>query len=266
MGESFKFFKTRNGGDPGLAVDVQMSWLTPSALPGVGAPLGDCADMIKRRVPEAWWSYKFCEVEAAGVGFCTFKFCSPKTSVERNTAFVEFETYREHAWPNVLFDIRFVLDERFPRAAGYAAANKAGKVYAPTIYTRKFWREGVVVDSRCLVQRYLSDTTPFSEAELQHIQPDPGLVEWDFNGAQGSLNCLHPDIRIKSHGLPYTTLYDGATGNMKPPPIPERFFPATFFEDWAPFVISDSQVEEGGVWFREKVTIYPPPFNDPVIE
>ena len=266
MAESFKFFKTRDEQRPGLAIDVQMDWITPATMPVLGAALSTLSPKIKRRIPTAWHTYVFCGISDGPPGHCTMSFCEAKTAASRVIPFQTFPTYKEHPWPAVLYSLRFVPDDKFPRSASFGSNGLSGKVYAPSWYTRRTWREGVVYDSRCIVERFLSDSTPFTDAELAHTQPVPGVVEWDFNGASGSMLCLHPDVKIPSQGKAYTTLYNATSGSASAAQIPERIFPATFFEEWTPFVLSDSQNEENGMFFREKVTIYPPPQNDLIIE
>lgn len=265
MGETFKLFETRNPSMPGLSVDVEMKELLPSDIPAQHTALSACAEVIRRRIPSAWHTYEFVKVTDGPPGFCSFKFLAPQTAAERAVPFQTFTTYKEHAWPAVLFAFNAFPDYSNPRQSGTIV--KSDSVYAmeeiilPTWVWRRAWIEQVVADSKCIVERFSGMGVAFTDEELDHIQPVPAPVEWDYNGKPDGMVCLHPELKIPSHGNSARALVDGAptiigsTSGFQP----FRLFPATNFEEWAPFVLSDSQVEENGEWYRERVTIYPPP-------
>lgn len=262
MAETFSFFPTRNSREPGLSVDVQMGVLKPSDIPAIGTPLRNCEAEIRKRIPSAWHDYVFTEVTKGPPGFCTFKFVAVKTVSGRNTPFEEFVTYRQWTWPAVLYSLKFYPDERFPQSASAVPkdAGTKGKVFRPTWYARRIFKDETTYSCRCIVRRFLSDASPFSDEDVDHMQPVAGVIEWDFNGASGGMRCLHPDIAVPSHGRVYTVSYDAtASAAIQGRNMPERHFPATNFEDWAPFILEDAQVQENGQWYREQVEIFPPP-------
>ena len=112
-----------------------------------------------------------------------------------------------------------------------------------------FWKM-IVYNSKITVKRYLSDHTPFAESFLEHVQPVPGVVEWDFNGAQDSMEGLHGDIWIPSHGNSYVSFAGGTTSKCH-----KRY------RDWAPYVLSARQQRTDGVWSCEIIEVEPPPVS-----
>lgn len=263
MAESFRFFKTSNPREPGIVVDVQMQELrSPDSIPALGTAVSDVDVAIKRRIPEAWQGYVFVECEPSAQNMAAFKFVKPKTQEERETAFEEYVDYVDHPWPNVIYAIVPTRDDRFPRSSSYVdSSNTEIIVNAPRWYMRKVWKKGLVYNSKITVRKYQSDHTPFGEAFLEHIQPVPGVVEWDFNGAQDTMEGLHGDIWIPSHGNSYVTFSGGTASNVLAPNPGTRHFEPTVFEDWAPYILSARQVQTDGVFSCEIIEIEPPPVN-----
>jgi hypothetical protein len=251
----------------------------------------DCSQLRAYHVPELYTAYKNCRIPAnAGATeadlknyvyvykemdgkFMWFYFCKPKTETERNTPFRTFYTSRQWRWPTVLNSLIFVPDNAFPRATPFAVAPEPdgsggftgggqGMAFSPNLIERFNITPEALALSTVKVEQFLSDR-PWSVNDLTHPQPTEGQVSWDFNGAKGSINCLHPDIKIPARGKAYTTVVNGTTSFEGAPFTPERIFPATNFESWEPFVISDNVVIENGVSFRERATIYPPEMNEP---
>lgn len=263
MGESFRFFKTMNPREPGIAVDIQMQEIrNPDLVPALGTAVSACSVAIKRRIPEEWQSYVFVEVEPGQQNMATFKFAKAKTDADRLVPFEEYPDYLDHPWPNVIYAIVPTRDDRFPRISSYYNSNNQEvTVSAPRWYMRKVWKKGLVYNSKITVKRYQSDYVPFSENFLEHIQPVPGIVEWDFNGAQDSMEGLHGDIWIPSHGNSYVTFAGGTTSAILAPNPGTRHFEPTVFEDWAPFVLSAKQVRQDGIYSCEIIEIEPPPVS-----
>jgi len=263
MAESFRFFKTLNPREPGIAVDIQMQELrNPGLVPALGTPVSDVDVAIKRRIPDAWQGYAFVEVEPSAQNMAAFKFAKPKNDSERTTAFEEYVDYIDHPWPNVIYSIVPTRDDRFPRTSSYYnSSHQEVIVSAPRWYMRKVWKKGLVYNSKITVKRYLSDHTPFAESFLEHVQPVPGVVEWDFNGAQDSMEGLHGDIWIPSHGNSYVTFAGGTTSSVLAPTPGMRHFEPTVFEDWAPYVLSARQQRTDGVWSCEIIEVEPPPVS-----
>ena len=152
MGETFKLFETRNPSLPGLSIDVEMKELLPTDIPAANTPLSACTEIIRRRIPSAWHSYEFMKVADGPPGFCSFKFLAPLTAAERLVPFQTFSTYKEHAWPAVLFTFNAFPDYSNPRQS--ATITKTNSTYAfkdailPTWVWRRAWIEQTVVDSR----------------------------------------------------------------------------------------------------------------------
>lgn len=260
MAESFRLFATANPREPGIAVDVQMQELkSPSLIPVLGTLVSDVDVAIKRRIPTDWQGYGFVEVVAGPQNMATFKFAKLKSATERLIAFEEATDYMDFPWPDVVYSIQFTRDDRFPRVTRRSESDTESTVYAPRWYTRKVWKKGLTYNSKITVRKFLSDHTPFSEVDMEHVQPVPGMIEWDFNGAEGSMYALHGDIWIKSHGNTYVTFAGGITSADTAPQADMRHFEPTVFEDWAPFILSDKQARVDGIWVREQIEIEPPP-------
>ena len=263
MGETFRFFKTLNPREPGVAVDVQMQELrSPSSVPALGTKISDVDVAIKRRIPSEWHDYVFVEVEPSGSNMASFKFVKPKSDADR---YVPFETYTDsmdYPWPNVIYAIVPTRDDRFPRTSSYVdSGNNEVTVSAPRWYVRRVWKKGLTYNSKITVKRYQSDYVPFAESFLEHVQPVPGVVEWDFNGARDAMEGLHGDIWIPSHGNSYVTYSGGTTSAVLAPNPGMRHFEPTVFEDWAPFVLSAKQQRMEGVYTAEIIEIEPPPVS-----
>jgi len=212
------------------------------------------------RKAEGWDTYVYTFTEDGpnieGTQYRAFYFGKARTQEERDTPFQEFVTNRNYAWPPVLEEIGFFRDYDVPiNSPSYLPSVMA---QAPRIYVRKKLVPAVVCDSRCKVQRFLSET-PWPAAAFQHMQPIPTDVSWQFlSNSDGVPRCLHPDVTITSDlnggnivqgsGSPGATVAQSAN----------QFFPATNMSDWAPFVLEDTQQPVKGLWLREKVTIFPP--------
>ncbi len=258
MAESYQIFKTPNPDEYGLRIDVPIISFTPRDVPKIGTALQDCSDRLKSRKPDDFMTYVMCEVVEAGPGMFSFKFCPPKTRAQALTPFHVYTTNTEYAWPTVLKEISFVKDSLFPLSTQVGS----NTVYADTIYARKILRPGATFESLTIVREYLSDFNPFLESDLFHQEPVPTTVVWEFNGSSDSIKCLHPLIVIKARGRKYTIVNSGAGSTVGAPVSDDFIFPATNFEDWAPFILSRKQVEVNGQWHMTELEIFPSSTQD----
>ena len=259
---------TRNPSEVSFRVPADAKMLNVSNIPADGTAFKDTnIPGVARMTDDGFGDYVYCYMSKEGPTMW-FYFCKNKTPTERNTPFRTFQTSRLWRWPTVLNALIFIPDSNFPTATPFpvnptpTTTGGSGLVFAPSMIQRMNITPEALALSLCVVEQFTSDV-PWDANELTHLQPTEGTVSWDYPGTQGSITCLHDDIRLPSRGKAYTTVISGTTSADAAPFVPERIFPATNFPAWAPFVISDDVVEENGVWFRERVTIYPPEENEP---
>jgi hypothetical protein len=211
------------------------------------------------------YTYQYMDKEGQNLWFYfTFPYSSvtdpvtgqPKSEVPFNT----FRTNKRWQWPAVLHRLVFVPDALPIVSAVPSPSDTKGysQAFVQRLIPRRVFTPATSALCECVVEQFVSDT-PWTTVE--HQQPVEGVVEWDLPGTSGAINCLHSRIEIPSNGRPYVTVVN-ATPTNNSPIGQNRTFPATNFEDWAPFVISDEVVRRNGVYFRERVTIYPPAANE----
>lgn len=83
--------------------------------------------------------------------------------------------------------------------------------------------------------------------------PIASFISYDFiNRGGGFPECLHDKIIIKN--------LETTTGNK----MPGQIFLATNFTTWRPYVLTDDQELTQGVYYRVKITVYPPAFPETV--
>lgn len=240
-------------------------------IPKQGTKFADTR-LTKSRVQQdnfANYTYQYMSREGANLWFYfTFPYSTvidsetglPKNQVPFNT----FTTNKRWSWPSVLHRLIFVpsqvpLITAVPNpddSKGYAQA------FVERLVPRRVFTPATNALCECLVEQFVSDA-PWDTVE--HPQPVDGEVEWDLPGTSERIQCLHPRIEIPASGRPYTVIVN-ATPYATAPIGQNRIYPATNFEDWAPFVVSDEVVRQNGVYFRERVTIYPPAPNERIVE
>lgn len=187
----------------------------------------------------------------------TFYFAKPRTQEEKNTPFRVRADTHQYVWPAVLLD-QYIIKSSFNITDGSQTT------------TRYFQRYKLVpstpANSVVKIEQFLSDT-PWTRNELNHQQPVTAEISGSYLGLPINFQrCLHrrlvlpelvPDAQI--------VLGAGMEGSGLSGTPREQVFPATNFTDWRPFVFSDDvRQDEHGMYFREKVTIYPPSRVEPI--
>ena len=187
-------------------------------------------------------------------------FGKPRTTLaDLRTPVSSYETTRNYTWPQVLLALGWTEDNAFPITthAMDAEGNRL-EVFAPKFYERIARRPETTIATRCVVKTFLK-TEAWPGQWITNTEPQADNVQWDFNGSQGSLNCLHDDLVFPSRGKPYATrAADGTAGSSDAPDQPEREFPATEAIDWEVFVVNTQQPLGMGMWVRTEYTFYPP--------
>lgn len=212
------------------------------------------------------WTFAQMKTPAAPGQMNSFYWVRPRTDEEKAIPFRSFYTTQTYSWPAVLEDLHFVFDEAFPLMTQRAisSGNKA-TVFVPQVYARRAIRPPLNENSRMLVEEFLSNT-PFSEDDMTHESPQESVVEWDFNGASGSITCLHGEVIVPSRGKNGQEVYSSTTSTVAAAYEPERIFPPTNFRTWSSFVFSDEQKFVDGQWYRRRCTLIPPPLRTIIVE
>lgn len=261
--------KTRNPSEMSFRVPFPLSMLRPNSMPVLYTAYKDCRILANAgAILDGLGDYTYGFNQEDG-NLMWFYFVKPKTDDERKIPFNTFNTSVKERWPNVLNDIIFQVDNAFPLATSYPLPRTLtdtggmATAFAPNLIERLNITPETLALCLVRVDQFTSNL-PWGANDLTHLQPTEGVVSWDFNGAKGSLTCLHGDIKIPARGKAYTTVVDGTTTSSEPAPfVPERIFPATNMEAWQSYILYDDVKWEEGVYFRERATIFPPEENEP---
>ncbi len=185
-----------------------------------------------------------------------------KTVADRSRPFNTYPDTRQYTWPAVLEDQFVNKVVGFPLTVN----TSTGVEETDRLLPRYRYRPPVPYNSIVKVEQFLSDVA-WKESDLTHDQPIPTDIDAFYVGLKINFQrCLHPRLEFPNTESEQTVHGIGVV----PAPIGrnsmKQIFPATNFLDWAPFVIQDNQVPADGLWLREKVTIYPPPTPDDIIQ
>lgn len=252
---SFDLVPTPNPQEFSLRVSLDATMFKPDTMVPPGTPYKECRFLSKRGRMQFQgfedYVYTYCSQDG---GNLWFYFGKRRTEENRDVPFRSFYTYEDYPWPAVLEDI-YIVQSSFPQTA----YNGTTTITAPSYFARYRYRPAVSVDSMCLVEQFL-DAVPWREEEMYHDQPIPGDVNATYLGLDINFpRCLHKDVRFVET-VPGAQVVVGA-GMVSPPAgrnTDVSFFPKTNFVNWATFVLKDQQQPTGGMFLRERVTIYPP--------
>lgn len=270
-----QFIDSFNPSECIFRVPYLSSEIRPWNVPAIGTPYKECRILANANVLlDGCGEYTYRHKTVDG-NWMWFYFVKHKTEAEKKVPFETEWTSKLWKWPNVLNSLIFVPDNAFPLSTNYPippnpngsspTTGGLGLAFSPNLIERMNLTPETLALSVCKIEKFTSDSD-WGAAALTHPQPTEGYVSWDFNGAKGSITCLHPDIRLPARGKAYTTVVNATVTSAEAAPfVPERIFPATNFENWEPFVISDDVVQQNGEYRRERVTIFPPEQNEPSI-
>ena len=263
----FELLPTRDPSTVSFRISESAQTFRSSQIPKQGTKFGNTVFIQTRAQQDNYANYTYQYMSRDGDNlwfYFTFPYSEtidPETGLPLNQ--VPYNTYttnKRWQWPVVLHRLIFVPDA-IPIIS--ATPNPDDTKGYSQLFTQRLVPRRVITPStsalcECLVEQYVSDV-PWPTVE--HPQPVDGEVEWDLPGTSGSITCLHPRIEIPSSGRAYTVIVN-ATPTSTASIGEKRIFPATNFEDWEPYVLSDEVTRENGVYFRERVTIYPPAANE----
>jgi hypothetical protein len=264
----FELLPTRDPSTVAFRVSESAQTFRASLIPKQGTKYANTALITSRGQQDGYahYTYQFMDRDGDNLWFYfTFPYSAtidPETGLPRSEVpFNTFETNKRWTWPTVLHSLVFVPD---PLPLITAVPNQDddkgfSQAFVTQLNPRMEMTPSTTALCVCLVEQFVSDK-PWDTVE--HPQPVEGVVEWSLPGTSDRITCLHSRIdTIPVEGQPYTVVVN-ATPTRVSPIGQTRVFPATNFEDWEPFVISDEVVRENGVYFRERVTIYPPAPNE----
>jgi hypothetical protein len=203
--------------------------------------------------------YLFTHPERANEGMW-FHYARNKGPRNRDAVpFKTFWTNRSYPWPAVLEDA-YLVRSTFPQTA----YNGSSVVKATRYFFRKKFRPPSNADSLVYVKQWVTPLEwPKEDMILQ--QPVLGNINVNYLGDSLSFTGLHGNYKFPEY-VPGASIVYGA-GNQSPPASRNPnilSFPATNFEDWAPFTLTRRQEPAQGVWLREDAIIYPPPLPDSI--
>lgn len=186
-----------------------------------------------------------------------FWYLKNKTDDEANTPFRETTVKRNHPWPPMLLALVLVPDYTFLRTGkGYnSVENEVSEVVAPTYYVREVYIPGVNEGTKMIKREFFS---PRKFDIPQTPVPVATSVSYDINGVRGSFpECLHPDIVIQSTRSGIAQVVAGVVSEVGGA-LEGQLFPATNFKEWAPYIVTDTQEQQSGGWYRVQWIAIPP--------
>lgn len=224
-------------------------------MPAVGTRYAQCSMLpVRPKIQlEGYNDYVYIMCQREG-DLLWFYFGKNKTPAQRNTPFRSFYDNQDYAWPAVLESLS-IIESSFMQSVYTGTSTQT----APSYFARYRYRPPVSYNSLVLIEQFLSEV-PWDRGELIHPQPVPTDINATFVGVSVDFpRCLHDHVTFPEL-VPDAQIVEGAgTENAQSQDNLDTVFPATNFTDWAPFILRDTQQPTGGIWLREKVTIYPPP-------
>lgn len=179
----------------------------------------------------------------------TVLFAKNKTVAQAMVPYRTLTRKGNHYWHTILVKLTPVLVSGFPLAvsvgSGSTNTNAARyvmrEVYIPAA------TEGTIFKTE-----YFSSPRPFSIGKSR--VPIASAVTYDLINRRGGFpECLHDKLVI-----PAVSTITGQS-------LPAQIFPETNFTTWEPYILTDDQKLVNGVYLRERVTCFPPPFPEEVV-
>lgn len=257
---------TPNPEETSLRVAINPGLMKASYGRPFGTKYRDCPETFvsKDKVARGYGDYILSDVQN-GDSAIFWSFAKNKTEEEANVPFRETTHMRNHPWPPILYALVLIPDYTFLRTGkGYnSATNEISEVVAPNHYVREVFVPGVNEGTK-MVKREFFGPRPFNIP--QSPVPVPTAVSYDINGVQGRFpECLHPRIELGSTRSGIAQVSAGVVSSVGGA-LEGQIFPATNFEEWAPYITSDTQELTGGGWYRVQWFAIPPPPPDVIVQ
>ncbi len=193
------------------------------------------------------------------VGEFGLAFAMGKTLDQANTPFRTYKEFKDHHWPKVLLALAIVQDYTYPNVTNVISGSDAGIVTAPMNYGKYALVDDVDEGTIFVTEEFFG---PIPYAIPRYPVPVTSPVHVEVLGVTYDFaNCLHPKIAVQNTRTGSAQLVAGsasATGGA----LNGQLFPATNFETWAPYVLTDQQEYRDNGWYRIRVRVFPPDLPD----
>lgn len=199
------------------------------------------------------WTFAQMKTQDAPGQMNAFYWVRPRTAAERQTPFRTSSKFGNHRWPPILKQLQFIPARDFPITSQLSDGKT---IYANRYLVREVYIPEVNEGSRFVTEEFISDT----KFDIpQYPVPTPTSISYHYLNLRGGFpECLHKKIDIKAL-ISTTASYNGSVTTANYNELQGQVFPATNFTEWAPYVLSDDQDLVGGVWYRKRIRVYPPP-------
>lgn len=270
---SWFLIPTPNPSECGVSVVVPMNVITnnQAAWPQEGDLLSQnpWVAVMPLALPTRYGNYVYNRSETTTSSerepAISFIYAMGKTVEEANVPFRETTVKRNHPWPPMLLALALIPDYTFLRQGkGYnPTSNEISEVVAPSYYVREVFVPGVNEGTKMVKREYFGPR-PFEIPQTP--VPVPTAVSYDINGVRGSFpECLHPDILIQSARSGIAQVVAGVVSEVGGA-LEGQLFPATNFKEWAPYIASDTQDQDGPGWYRVQWVAIPPPLPKVIVQ
>lgn len=232
----------------------------PDILPATETRYDECSKyLIAKDYEKKWGSYLYTGPQ----GPYGMLFAKAKTVEEANTPFRSTSRFGNHRWPPILLYLGFEVDYVSQRSFPVSNGTDIGTGFAPTYYDKVVYIPDVAEGTRFLKEEFFG---PREFVIPQTPVPIPTAVQYILPGGGGQSfpECLHPTIRIPDFISSLTQTVAGATTAVGGA-VEGQLFPATNFETWAPYILSDEQEQRDGGWYRVRIRIFPPAQPEPIV-
>lgn len=220
----------------------------------------------KFAIPERkaqWGDYLYVSKKGTGNATMRFYWCKNKTAAEKNVPFRSYSEVKNHRWPPILLALAIQQDYTFPNVTNVVSGTDSGIVTAPRNYPKRVYIPEVNEGTRFFTEEFFA-ATKFDIP--RHVVPTPTAVFVDVLDVSLSFpECLHPKIVVPNTRTGDVTLVAGVAADAGGA-LNGQIFPATNFETWAPYILTDQQQElPTGGWHRIRVRVYPPDLPDAIV-
>lgn len=262
MASSHTTIPTPNPRERALLVTIEESVFAndPNILPATGTAYEDCAKALFAKD----YQKQFSEYVYTGQdGTHGMLFAKQKTELEASTSFRMTTWFGNHRWPPILLFVGFETDYVSQRSFPVANSTTVGTGFGPTYYDKVVYIPDVSEGTRFVKDEFFGPE-PFDIPKTP--VPIPTAVQYIMPGGSGQSfpECLHPPIIIPDFITSLTQTIGGSTAAVGGS-IEGQRFPATNFETWGPYVLSDNQQFQNGGWYRARIRVFPPSTPDPVV-
>jgi hypothetical protein len=213
------------------------------------------ADALER----GYGDYRLTGTTEAPAGYLGFTFAKPKT-LPVNGGAQPFRTRvkrMKKEWPHWMRMLYAIEDPTVP----YEIVTAGGSTFRGRVFDRMEIIPGGYYETEVTIEEFLSPVP--TEAEwLDSISPVTTLVQWNFMGCSGSLECLHPFVKIPEQHTGGRMVPDFGTANARERHPGFDLFPATNLPGWMPYTAKNDEDLVDGVYYRVRETytpIYIPP-------